>query len=101
MNINERIDLLVKLGEYFVMNDDLLQSIKERAKAQNPWFNTGFIDLALKNTSGNFLQRDLLEAWIEQYDLKENPSPQKNIGIVMAGNIPLVGFHDLLCVFVT
>jgi hypothetical protein len=101
MNIKERINLLVKLGEYFVMNDETLRSVKEKASLQNPWFSIEFIDLALKNITGNFLQRSLLEDWMKQYDIKDNPSPQKKVGIVMAGNIPLVGFHDLLCVFVS
>src|SRR5438477_3663134 len=99
MNIKQRINLLVKLGEYFVMNSESLQTVKQKAKAQNPWFSSEFIDLALKNIREKFLQKDLLEAWIGQYDLEDEPSPQKNIGIVMAGNIPLVGFHDFLCVF--
>ena len=99
MNINERIDLLVKLGEYFVLNDDELQSVKQKAYYQNPWFGIEFIDLALKNIAQNFLQKDLLEKWIKQYDITE-PSQQKKVGIVMAGNIPLVGFHDFLCVFI-
>ena len=100
MNIKERIDLLIKLGEYFVLNDGELQSAKQDAKNKNPWFSSEFIDLALKNIIQNYLQKDLLQAWINQYDLEE-PQQKKNVGIVMAGNIPLVGFHDFLCVFVS
>jgi hypothetical protein len=101
MNINERIELLARLGEYFLANDDSLQSVKQKANAENPWFSIEFIDLSLKNIAQNFLQRSLLQDWAAQYNLKEDPSPQRNVGIVMAGNIPLVGFHDLLCVFIT
>jgi Acyl-CoA reductase (LuxC) len=101
MNIKERIELLVKLGEYFVMNDETFQSIKEKSSIQNPWFSIEFIDLALKNITDNFLQQPLLEDWIKQYNVKDDSSPRKNAGIIMAGNIPLVGFHDLLCVFVS
>ena len=100
MNINERVDLLIQLGEYFVMNDESLQSAKQKAKAGNGWFSIEFIDLALENITKNFLQKNLLEAWIKKYDLKEEPPAVKKIGIVMAGNIPLVGFHDFLCVFI-
>lgn len=100
MNIKERIDLLVRLGEYFVMNDETFQSIKEKAKAQNAWFNIEFIDLALDNIIQNYLQKNLLEEWIKKYDIK-NEMPKKNVGIIMAGNIPLVGFHDFLCVFIS
>ena len=101
MNINERINLLVKLGEYFVLNDNELDVVKQKAAEQNPWFSTEFIDLSLKNITQYFLQKDLLEAWIKEYDFSKDPSPKKNVGIVMAGNIPLVGFHDFLCVFIS
>src|SRR5882672_3956841 len=101
MNINERVDLLMQLGEYFVTNDESLQSAKQKAKAGNAWFSIDFIDLALDNIAKNFLQKNLLEEWIQKYDLKEELPAVKKIGIVMAGNIPLVGFHDLLCVFIS
>ena len=101
MNINERIDLMVRLGEYFLIKDEALESVKEKAHDKNPWFSIDFIDLALNNISKNFLQKDLLDAWAGAYTFNNNPSTQKNIGIVMAGNIPMVGFHDLLCVFIS
>ena len=101
MNIKERINLLVRLGEYFVLNDEALQFVKQKAYYQNPWFSIEFINLSLKNIAANFLKKTLLENWIEAYDIKDTPSPEKNIGVIMAGNIPLVGFHDFLCVFVT
>jgi hypothetical protein len=51
---------------------------------------------------GLALAAENVEKWLGQYpSLKpENPSP-KTIGIVMAGNIPLVGLHDLICVLVS
>lgn len=101
MNIKERVDLLVRLGEYFSADDERLQYVKERANAQNPWFSVEFIDLALRNIEQHFLQRHLLEAWIKNYGFENNTPEPKNIGIVMAGNIPLVGFHDFLCVFIS
>lgn len=100
MNIKERINLLAGLGEYFVMNDETLRAIKQKAHMENPWFSIKFIDLALKNITENFLQKNLLEAWIAPYEIKDDRQPKK-VGIVMAGNIPLVGFHDLLCVFIS
>src|SRR5947209_7831395 len=101
MNIKERVELLVKLGKYFLGNDETLQAVKEKANIQNAWFSIEFIDLALKNIADNFLQQPLLENLVRQYDVKNDPLPQKNVGIIMAGNIPMVGFHDLLCVFIS
>jgi hypothetical protein len=101
MNIKERIELLVQLGEYFLKDDEALQEVKGKANYQNAWFSLEFIDLALKNIADNFLQRQLLEDWVKQYNIKDDPSPQKKVGVIMAGNIPLVGFHDLLCTFIS
>lgn len=100
MNINERIDLMARLGEYFVADNEALRLVKQKAQIQNPWFSIEFIDLALKNIGNNFLTKDLLTAWSNTYAMPE-PTAPKNVGIVMAGNIPLVGFHDLLCVFIS
>ncbi len=100
MNIEERISLLVKLGEYLSLNNEALQLVKQKAEQQNAWFKQQFIDLSLQNITENFLQRSLLEHWVEQYHL-ENIQQPKTVGIVMAGNIPLVGFHDFLCVFIS
>lgn len=100
MNIKERIDLLIKLGDYLLLNDEELQLSKQKAQAQNAWFTQEFIDLAIKNIAQNFLQMDLLQAWIVRYKI-ENNTQSKKVGIIMAGNIPLVGFHDFLCVFIS
>ncbi len=101
MNLKERINLLVKLGDYLLMSNEDLQVIKEKAGLENAWFTKEFVDLSIKNITENFLQKNLLEAWVHQYDIKDNPSQTKTVGIIMAGNIPLVGFHDLLCVFIS
>jgi hypothetical protein len=42
-----------------------------------------------------------LTAWARQYKIPDENAAPKNVGIVMAGNIPLVGFHDFLCAFIT
>lgn len=101
MNTQERIDLLVRLGEYIQENDEQWQLIKERAYRENPWFIPEFIEGAVENVSREFLNRNKLENWISNYAIKDSIEKPKTIGIVMAGNIPLVGFHDFLCVFVS
>jgi hypothetical protein len=98
--MKERIDLLVKLGDYLLLNNEALQFAKQKAQAQNAWFTQEFIDLATKNIIENFLQKDLLENWVNQYQINDNILPKK-VGIIMAGNIPLVGLHDFLCVFIS
>lgn len=101
MNLQQRIDLLIRLGEYIKSDNNFWQQAKEKASRENGWFIPEFIDLSTDNIASSFLQKDKLETWCKTYQLPdENPSPKK-VGIVMAGNIPLVGFHDMLCVFIT
>ncbi|HJU45164.1 MAG TPA: acyl-CoA reductase, partial [Chitinophagaceae bacterium] len=49
----------------------------------------------------SFLQEDSLSAFAARYNLPGEIETPKTVGLVMAGNIPLVGFHDFLCVFLS
>lgn len=98
LTLNERIALMAKLGEYFSSKSHELQTVKEEAFIKNSWFIPRFVDRAIHNISRQYLQQDKLQEWISHYpDLKNTPENPKNVGMVMAGNIPAVGFHDLLC----
>jgi len=99
MILQERIGLMVKLGIYLENNGQEWQSVKEKAFVANGWFIPEFIQHAAGQIAKNFLQKDKLEAWAAHYHIDDNITP-KNIGLVMAGNIPMVGFHDLLAVFI-
>ena len=101
MDTEQRIGLLVQLGNYIRENGESWQEVKERAFRENGWFVPEFIDRAVANIEQQFLQKDSLQAWVKQYDLPAENIAPKTIGIVMAGNIPLVGFHDFLCGFIT
>lgn len=101
MNLQQRIDLLNRLGEYILSGNATWQQAKENATNENSWFTPGFIDKAAHAIATSFLQKDILDKWVAAYPVPaERPDP-KTIGIVMAGNIPLVGFHDLLCAFIS
>ena len=100
MNLVQRIDLLEKLGTYLLSDSERLNSIKQKAFEKNKWFTEEFIDISLQNISSQFLSRKKLEDWVNYYHVDDNIDA-KNVGIVMAGNIPLVGFHDFLCVFIS
>lgn len=101
MNLQQRIVLLNRLGEYILQDNDNWQAAKQKAHFQNGWFTPEFIDLATRNIAHAFLQPDQLTAWAQQYNIPADNTAPKNVGIIMAGNIPLVGFHDFLCVFIT
>lgn len=100
MNLQNRIDLLQKLNTYITSNDENWSIAKSRATAQNAWFTPAFIELAINNICTHLLDAEKMQQWVVHYHLDDNITP-KNIGIVMAGNIPLVGFHDFLCVFIS
>jgi hypothetical protein len=101
MTLSQRIDLLVKLGGYFDENNNEWQAIKEHASRENPWFVPEFIELAVKNIRTAFLEEEKLVNWAHHYGIQEHTDTNKLVGLVMAGNIPLVGFHDFLAVFIS
>ncbi|MET0467027.1 MAG: acyl-CoA reductase [Chitinophagaceae bacterium] len=101
MNLRQRISLLDQLGSYMRSEAEDWVAIKDRASRENGWFTPEFVEMACRQVADAFLQKEILEKWTAAYQLPdENPAP-KSVGIVMAGNIPLVGFHDLLCVFIS
>ena len=99
MNLQMRIDLATRLGQYILSESPEWLETKQRASLINPWFTPEFIDMATGNIAKHFLDKQKLENWTSSYKI-ETVAPKK-IGIVMAGNIPLVGFHDFLCVFIS
>lgn len=90
---------MADIGHYISTENAPLKQAKEQAWLHNNWFTPEFVDLALKNITESFLQKEKLEQWTAHYHLDDNINPKK-AGIVMAGNIPLVGFHDFLCCFI-
>lgn len=101
MNLQQRLDLLEWLGEYILSGNNNWQNAKEKAFRENSWFTPEFIDLATSRIGTAFLDRSKLAAWTTAYEVPVTNAAPKNIGIVMAGNIPLVGFHDFLSAFIT
>lgn len=77
-------------------NEQLLELIK-LAEIKNKWFTQENIWLSIEAIKTAYLDEDKLKGWFEKYKCKE---VSKSIGIILAGNIPMVGFHDLLCAFV-
>lgn len=101
MTLQQRIELLVLLGEYIKNNEPEWQIVKEKANRLNPWFVPEFIEMSSANICECFLQRDGLEKWTEHYKVPETNIQPATVGVVMAGNVPMVGFHDMLCIFIT
>ncbi len=101
MILQERIELLGRLGQYMLSENEDWQGIKERAYRENQWFVPEFVEQSVKNIAFNFLNTTFLQEWAASYLVPESQLSPKTAGVVMAGNIPLVGFHDFLCVFIS
>jgi len=97
MNLQARIKGFVTLGQQLSdTNNALLNEAKSTAYQQNAWFLPEFIDQAIEQIREQFLQQAALEEWTAAYPSIADQATHLKVGIVMAGNIPLVGFHDLL-----
>jgi hypothetical protein len=101
MHLQQRLDLLGRLREYISSNNENWLNTVETAHRENGWFTPEFIMLAAQNISNEYLQPHLLTEWVKKYNVPAEIGIPKNVGLVMAGNIPLVGFHDFLSVFIS
>ena len=99
MTLQERISGFDQLGKKIKgLTTDEFRELTDKVKNENPWFIPENVGMALQGVA-KFLDKEALETWTGQYAFPHS-SPKK-IGAAMAGNIPLVGFHDLLCVLLS
>lgn len=111
MKLKERIEAFADLGQFLKQYineqaknepqfDDWQNSLNiaiQKSNAANAWFTTENIIFAL-NSWANVLTLTELQKWLEPYKIKEVKT--KRVAVIMAGNIPLVGFHDFLTVLI-
>lgn len=115
MQLEQRINAFVKLGDFLSQfttngiqkkdhiahNDLFFEGFRHQlklAKEHNGWFKENNILFALNGWS-NLLKNNTIKQWLDKY--KFNILNSKKIAIIMAGNIPLVGFHDFLAVLIS
>ena len=108
MNLNNRITLFVKLGRFFsdYINNNLESLEKNKfdkaineSILHNSFFSKKNILKSLLSWS-NVLTKKSIDDFLSNYLIK-NKKREKKIAIIMAGNIPLVGFHDFFCVIIS
>jgi hypothetical protein len=116
MNIDQRIGALCDLGK--VLRDfirwkgegtgdpgrsrffSMIGEAILKASLENPWF-TEENSLFAVSSIAETLTRENLEQWLSYYSDKTlRAGAPKNVAVIMAGNIPLVGFHDFLCTLI-
>lgn len=115
MHLQQRINAFVKLGHFLGQfnnsgiekkdaipyNELFFEGFEDQiqlAYEHNKWFNKENVLFALEGWSNQLIESNINQ-WISKYNF--NSVKPKNVAIVMAGNIPLVGFHDFMCVLIS
>jgi hypothetical protein len=115
MQLNKRIQAFVTLGNFmsqfsnenYIKKDNIpfneiffeaMTKAIQLSKSYNGWFTENNIQFAFKSWEDALNEENLLK-WTSKYDLEKVHN--HHIAIVLAGNIPLVGFHDLLSVLIS
>lgn len=98
MNLIERISAFSRLGKQLRTVADMQQDVFTKAEIKNKWFTQENIKHALAGIC-YMLDEDKLTKWSSGYSFQHKDP--KVVGIAMAGNIPLVGFHDYLCILMS
>lgn len=99
---SERLQAFVALGNFLRSAEARpeLADVAQQANYRNNWFTVGNTLNALQAIADEFLTADKLTTWLRSYPATSVSTP-RTVGVVMAGNIPAVGFHDLLCVLLS
>jgi hypothetical protein len=101
MSLEQRIEAFVRLGERLGnLTIEEKEELFWRVNNSNAWFTPQNIEHAIQGLQ-LFLDKNALVNWTASYPTLSNYTNSKKIGIIMAGNIPAVGFHDLLCVLIS
>ena len=74
----------------------VLEDIAQKAFVANSWFIPEFTKAAIESIATEFLDQEACAQWISKYPKRSDV--QQTIAVIVAGNLPLVGFHDLLCI---
>ncbi len=88
------INAFAELGEHLNNPNEQLLEIINNEKHYNAWFTPESVLQAVK-AIGAMLNKQDLSTWLDKYPIQQH---NKRVGLILAGNIPLVGFHDVLCV---
>ena len=98
MSLREKkINSLIKLGNWFCEKESNItyKNLQIKSENKNGWFTKWNVDSAAINWGEALVKQDI-KKWIKNYSIIEKP---KKIALILAGNIPFVGLHDLLCIW--
>ncbi|OKS87064.1 acyl-CoA reductase [Mucilaginibacter polytrichastri] len=95
---NYIINVFNTLGQRLSAPDETLSAVINNEHYHNAWFTQASVMQAVK-AAGNMLNDADLHTWLDKYP--NHPATPKRVGLILAGNIPMVGFHDIICVLAT
>ncbi|WP_312136226.1 acyl-CoA reductase [Sphingobacterium sp.] len=93
----QRIQAFSHLGSFLASDDAEIQAVLDRVERLNPWYTSRYVAQQFKALGAQLTEANL-NAWLADFPDQET---DKVVGLVLAGNLPLVGFHDILCVLIT
>jgi hypothetical protein len=115
MNLTDRIKAFVELGKFLIqfadetpnkgnhsLNDIYFEeftNLLARVSTENLWFTPKHVKASVKGIC-SFLNEESIEKWLKNYSI-EKEQTNKTVAVIMAGNIPMVGFHDMMCVLLS
>lgn len=98
MNLTDRIQAFISLGQALqALSRPEFEALAKKAHQENGWFTEASVALALKGLHV-MLDASRLTTWALSYPTE--PAMARTVGVAMAGNIPLVGFHDFMSVLI-
>jgi hypothetical protein len=96
MERNSFLSSLPKLKDAILTSPSALDEVYLKSEQNNPWFIRRFLEASVEAILQQFIDPEKCKHWLQAYP--EKHAQAKRVGLIMAGNIPLVGFHDLFCV---
>lgn len=90
-------DYLAKNPEDYNENDSEFELLLKNSEIENPWFTIDNQRFALKQWA-DLLTEENIKSWLKNYKISKI---SKRVGLILAGNIPLVGFHDVISVILS
>ena len=104
MTLQDRLNTLGSLHAHLKRGEDeYLTALQKRTEFNNGWFTLANQRASLEAIRDQFLEPGKLKSWLANYPSlvpASAPISRKTVALILAGNIPLVGFHDILCVYV-
>ena len=92
---------MADLGRHIAGSEPEWTEACRKASEANAWFIPEFVDKASRHVATAYLDEEALTRFAESHGLEDEPGHPLTVGLVMAGNIPMVGMHDLLCILLS